>query len=746
MLPVILVAILVASAFVVIQHVGRRSIYTSTYVSSLSTRKHETASIVSTKVTIHDLAGRSVTVTVPVHRVVLIDGGHTGYIVAVDAVAGVKGLKAIVGIDLSEWRRVRPQLYYLYVSTHPWLARVADIGASYKHLDIEKIIALKPDVVIAPPYAYLKLVESGGLERLEKAGIPVVVIDFHSEEWNRTRKSIEILGVLFGASRRAEKLIEWYRRHLELVLHRVQDLNRPRVYIEAGYRKWHTWSSSYMWGRLIELAGGYNIAGKLFTHSGDVNPEYVAEQKPDVIIVTAGWWLKGGPRLGPNVTREEAIKSLLAWVNRTILALTPAMRHYRVCSVYHALARTVWDVIGLEYLAKAIHPAAMRDINVTKDLEEFFKEFLSIPFRGTWFICLEPPRRRVTLVDGLGRRVTVIAPVKRIAVMYGLEDLVAVGGEEALSKLVALNKFRYERWRPDWWYMWKSHFPWITRLPDIGQPGYGLNIEAIIESHPDVLIVAPFMYKRMLDSGDVERLERAGVKIVVVNFVPETTNITKHLEAVKRSILALGLLTGYVDRAEKLFKLYEEKIRYIVERASKSNTTSVIVLATWAKWRAYGAKSMYQVWISLAHGENVAASAVPGSSGNINPELILRQDPDVIIFTCNNNLITPEGVKQVNIIGYTATQPALAKRALRKLISRLGWDKLRAVRNCRVYMLYHGLSHGHIFQYVALEYIAKWLHPELFKNLDPRSDLAAFFENYMPFPLRGVWGVGLCDP
>ncbi|AEM38293.1 periplasmic binding protein [Pyrolobus fumarii 1A] len=703
-----------------------------------------TSGIGGRTVTLTDLAGRRVTLRVPVERVVVIDGGHTGYIVAIDAVAGERGLRAIVGLDLSEWRRVRPQLYTLYVSTHPWLARVADVGASYKQLDIEEIIRLKPDAVLAHPTAFERLRESGGLARLEKAGIPVVVIDFHSEEWSKTKRSIEILGVLFGAEDRARELIEWYREHLRLVEERVGDLHKPPVYIEAGYRAWRTWGSGYMWGRLVEIAGGKNIAGGLFPRSGDVNPEFVAEAQPEVIIVTGGWWASGGPRLGPNVTREEALRSLAEWVNRTILSTTPALRHYRVCAVYHALARTVWDVVGLEYLAKAIHPAAMRDVNVTRDLEEFFERFLSIPFRGTWFVCLEPPRRQVTITDALGRRVTITAPAQRIAVMYGLEDLVAVGGEDALSRLVALNRFRYERWRPDWWYMWTSHFPWMKELPNTGQPGYGLNLESIIESKPDVLIVAAFMYKQLVESGAIEKLERAGIPVVVIDFVPKTTSLEEHLEAVRRSIYALGVITGYEDRAERLYKLYEEHVEHVIERVSGLEPTRVLVLATWSKWRAYGAGGMYQVWITLANGENIAADVVKGTSGDINPEHVIKRNPQVIIFTCNNNIVTAEGTKQIEVIGYTVNSTEPAKRVLRALIERPGWEKLEAVKSCRVYLIHHGLSHGHVFQYVALEYIAKWLHPEAFADLDPHKSLEEFFEEYMPFPLRGVWAVGLC--
>jgi iron complex transport system substrate-binding protein len=155
---------------------------------------------------------------------------------------------------------------------------------------------------------------------------------------------------------------------------------------------------------------------------------------------------------------------------------------------------------------------------------------------------------------------------------------------------------------------------------------------------------------------------------------------------------------------------------------------------------------MYNVWITFAGGVNIAARVIPGSSGDINPEYVLRENPDVIIFTCNNNLYTPEGRRQLVVIGYTVNSTKPAKEALRMLVDRPGWGKLKAVREGRVYLIHHGLAHGHVFQYVALEWIAKWLHPGLFKDLHPLQDLRRFYQEYLMFPLRGVWAVGINDP
>lgn len=352
-------------------------------------------------------------------------------------------------------------------------------------------------------------------------------------------------------------------------------------------------------------------------------------------------------------------------------------------------------------------------------------------------------RRFVEIVDVLGRRVRVQVPVQRVVLLYGLEDWVAVGGEEALRKIVAMNSWRYKKWRPDWWQAWIEHYPWLEEVPDTGQPGRNFNVEIVVRLKPDVVIATPWMYKSMVESGDAKRLEEAGIPVVVIDFVPKTTNLTEHLAVVRKSIMILGKLLGCEDRAEKLYRFYEKQVLLVVDRVKEvSERPKVLVLTTWSRWRAYGEKSMYHVWIVFAGGVNVGAKAIKGASGDINPEFILEEDPDVIVFACNNNF--PEGQKVV--IGYTVDDVKPAKEALKELIDRPGWDKLKAVVSGRVYLIHHGLSHGHIFQFACLQYFAKWLHPELFKDLDPFEALAEFYREFMPYPLKGVWGVGLVDP
>ncbi len=731
----VIVALIVASALIYMHSHGAQTI---TPVPQASTKPRATQSGAMTPMTtttntmaaasaktmtLVDALGRRVTVPAAVERIAVINGDKPGYITTLDAVGGPEAVKKIVAMSLNEWRKSFPGLYKEYTKKFPSLIHVMDIGSPGKGtFNVEKLIEAKPSVVVAPAADYKAMKESGALERLKKADIPVVFVDLDSGHPETVIKSIEVLGKLLGSEERAKRIANWYRSHYMLVEKRLSDIiDTPSVYIETN--------------------GSARNALEIFVSLAKGRVSEAPSRDTDVVVATAT-----GEVLGPLSQPGRAATVLAAFEKQAGIRGTLAAKHAWICMVYGGVTGGAWSTVGLEYVAKALHPAVFRDIDPTADLKAFYREFLSVPFKGSWFACLNQTPKMVTVVDALGRKVTVPSPARRIAVLYGLEDLVAVGGEPALARLVALNVFRYKKWRPDWWTAWVEHFPWLRNIPDVGQPGYSFDLEKLVEARPDVVITAPWMYRAMQDSGALKKLSEAHIPVVVIDFVPSSTNIEKHLEAVERSLEVLGAVTGYPERAASLYNFYVHQVMLVINKTKglpEKDKPGVIVFATWSKWRVYGARSPYNVWITLAGGRNLAAKAVPGSSGEIDPEYVLEAKPQVIVFTCNNNFYTGGGTVQKVVIGYTARSPEAARKVLEELVKRPGWETLPAVRDGRVYMLYHGLSHGHVFQFAALQWLAKWLHPELFKNLDPLKNLEEFYEKYMPYPLRGVWAVGI---
>jgi iron complex transport system substrate-binding protein len=362
----------------------------------------------------------------------------------------------------------------------------------------------------------------------------------------------------------------------------------------------------------------------------------------------------------------------------------------------------------------------------------------SIVLTGCSQKTVEEHENRIKITDLTGREVSVKVPVNSVVLLYGLEDYSAVGGKDALKKIVGLNSWRYKKYRPDWWQAWITNYPWMADLPDVGQPGKTFEVEEVIKLNPDVVIADKSMYKYMEE--DIRRLDKAEIPVIFIDYFPHSDNVTQLFDEVNKSTLILGKILGKEDRARELVEFFKEQVSKVIERTESVNVKrKAVVFTTWAEWRAYGSKGMYNFWINMGGGENIVAKVIDTSSGDINPEFVLKENPDVVVFTCNNNF--PNGQKVA--IGYTVDDNTIAKRALKELIDRPGWENINAVKEGRVYIIHHGLSHGHIFEFVCLQYIAKWLHPELFEDLNPEESLRTFYDKFIPLPYRGVWATGI---
>ncbi len=82
------------------------------------------------------------------------------------------------------------------------------------------------------------------------------------------------------------------------------------------------------------------------------------------------------------------------------------------------------------------------------------------------------------------------------------------------------------------------------------------------------------------------------------------------------------------------------------------------------------------------------------------------------------------------------------RHRLRRVVARPGISTLKAVREGRA----HGLSHQLInspIDIVATEILAKWIHPELFGDLNPRATLDEINDRFLAVPYRGDYWADL---
>lgn len=146
---------------------------------------------------------------------------------------------------------------------------------------IEKIISLKPDLVVAGDL-HAKIIQE-----LEKLAIPVIVVSPKGLEGTLT--SIEMVGKATGSSIQATRVIQSMRSKIDEIKAKMAGIKeRPRVYYEVWYDPLVTAGPKTVVDDLIVLCGGINIASDAASKWPQYSEELVIAKNPDVIIHSYG--------------------------------------------------------------------------------------------------------------------------------------------------------------------------------------------------------------------------------------------------------------------------------------------------------------------------------------------------------------------------------------------------------------------------------------------------------------------------
>jgi iron complex transport system substrate-binding protein len=212
---------------------------------------------------------------------------------------------------------------------------------SYVHLDLERIVALKPDLCIA--------VRDGNPENvvteLEALGIPVYAVD--PRNLDTAVDTVLEVGQLLDATTKAQRLAIEMRARIERVTERVAKTRlRPRVFFQIGAAPIVSAGNNTVISELIVAAGGQNLAEGPTSYPR-FSMEQVLALQPEIVIIT-------------SMTKEVDLQQMSAeWRKYEGL---PAVRDNRIFVVEADLFDRVTPrlIDGLETLAGIIHPELFR--------------------------------------------------------------------------------------------------------------------------------------------------------------------------------------------------------------------------------------------------------------------------------------------------------------------------------------------------------------------------------------------------
>ena len=210
------------------------------------------------QVCVTDDADRQLCLAQPASRIIALSPGATELVFA--AGAG----EQLVGV--------------VSFSDYPPAAKKLPRVGSYKRLDLEAVLALKPDLIIAW--------RSGNpmeqVERLQAMGVPV----YHSEprRFEDISTTLERLAVLAGTEAVGQGAADSLRSGMDSLRQRYAEAAPVTVFYQVWEEPLMTVNNEHLISEAIRICGGVNVFGELGSLAPKVSREAVLAKDPEVII------------------------------------------------------------------------------------------------------------------------------------------------------------------------------------------------------------------------------------------------------------------------------------------------------------------------------------------------------------------------------------------------------------------------------------------------------------------------------
>lgn len=166
-------------------------------------------------------------------------------------------------------------------SDFPTQAQKIPVVATFNGADLEKILALSPDLIV--------VWSEGSLARsLQKLGIPVFLS--HQTKLTDIPRTIKRLGCLAGTEKTADHAAMKFMQKYTELQKKFSHKKNTTVFFEIWPKPLITVSKHNWINDAIELCGGKNIFADLNTSAPEVNMEAVFIADPDIIFGTEKFW------------------------------------------------------------------------------------------------------------------------------------------------------------------------------------------------------------------------------------------------------------------------------------------------------------------------------------------------------------------------------------------------------------------------------------------------------------------------
>lgn len=211
-------------------------------------------------ITVRDDDGRAVTLHKPAQRVIAMSPHVTELLYAAGG-----GERIVAGVDYSDY---------------PEPARRLPRVGSNRQIDMERVVALKPDLIVI----WLHGSSERQIDQIRALGIPL----YHSEpkKLEDIAGSVARLGQLMGTGPVASGAAAALRQQLALLQTKYAGRPPVRLFYQVWDKPLYTLNGGHIVSDAIRLCGGENIYADLKVTAPVISTESVLEADPEVIIST----------------------------------------------------------------------------------------------------------------------------------------------------------------------------------------------------------------------------------------------------------------------------------------------------------------------------------------------------------------------------------------------------------------------------------------------------------------------------
>ena len=348
----------------------------------------------------------------------------------------------------------------------------------------------------------------------------------------------------------------------------------------------------------------------------------------------------------------------------------------------------------------------------------------------------------LTVTDVAGRKVDIPDKVEHVLLGEG-RMLYAVAALEPGDPLKRIVGWQGELKTVDeqGYAAYKAKFPEIDKIPTIGKTSEAsVNPEKVLDLHPDIAIFGIAGHGPGVKNPLVEQLHQAGVPVVFIDFRQHPMqNTLPSMRLLGQALHREKEAQAYIDWYERHLK----RVQDVVAKVPQNQRPSVFIemLAGYGKGgipccHTAGKGNMGE-FIEAAGGNNIAKDLIPGVIGDINLEKLIAADPRFY-------LVSGTRAQNSTLAGYKAgagVSDAAARASMQKLVSREGISTLTAVKENRVFGVWHNFYNSP-YNVLAIEAMAKRFYPEQFKDVDPEKSLAEL-QGMLPVNIGGAYWADL---